>query len=378
MTPTEHDALASLLASGQIPPGWIIDGNLTFRHASTRNCNLRVEGPGGVGFFLKQPADPLLGGARTLRNEAAFYNFCASEPAASPVARYLPRLAYRDVSRSVHALELVPNARTLEALLRQDPAAGCLVEAMRELGRALGTLHRVFRLPGLADDARLSGLERTVPWALKAGRPAPGMLAILSPASCRVFQIIQQEQGMEARLDELRARWRAETMIHGDVRCDNILVQTIERSRRHAGQPIWIIDWEHVQVGDAAWDLAGVLGEILGAWTSSMPVGPGVSPDEMTARAHCPLTSLRPGLMACWEGYRSAAGLLRAENEQLINRAVAYSAARLIQAAYEHSAERDVLPAQAVIMLQISANLLADPALGQAHLYGLPGESSLE
>jgi aminoglycoside phosphotransferase (APT) family kinase protein len=375
---TEHDVLVPLLASGQIEAEWIIDGDLTFQYASRRNRNLRVEGPDAVGFFLKQPVDPLLGGVRSLRNEAAFYEFCHSEPAAAPVARYLPRLAFRDASRSIHALELVPGALTLEELQQRDPTAGFALEPMQELGKALGTLHSVFRLTGLANDSRLAVLDRHAPWALKATRPAPAMLAILSPASCRVFQIIQQEQGMEARLDALRTSWRCETVIHGDVRSNNTLVQIPLEVQRPAAQALWIIDWEHVQVGDPAWDLAGVLGEILGCWTSSMPLGPGISPDEMIARARFSLASLRPGLLAFWDGYRSVACAPPDEHAALLHRAVAYSAARLIQAAYELSAERDNMPSQAVILLQISANLLTDPALGQAHLYGLPRESDLE
>ena len=56
-----------LLEKGLIDTAWIIDGALTVRSAARRNRNLRVEGPGGTGFLIKQPDSPLEGGFQTLR-----------------------------------------------------------------------------------------------------------------------------------------------------------------------------------------------------------------------------------------------------------------------------------------------------------------------
>ena len=48
-----------------------------------------------------------------------------------------------------------------------------------------------------------------------------------------------------------------------------------------------------------------------------------------------------------------------------------FSAARLIQTAYEMAQTAQTLPAASVLLLQISANLLTDPAVRQVQLYGL-------
>ena len=105
------------------------------------------------------------------------------------------------------------------------------------------------------------------------------------------------------------------------------------------------MDWELVNIGDPAWDLAGVLQDFLVHWTHSMPVSTTLTVNEMTAQARHPLASLRPAIRAVWQGYRSAAGLESTEAEALLDRAVAFSAARLIQSVHELSDESEHLGA---------------------------------
>ena len=56
---------------------------------------------------------------------------------------------------------------------------------------------------------------------------------------------------------------------------------------------------------------------------------------------------------------------------------MAFSAARLILAAHELSLEQEDISVQAVLLLQIGMNLLADPGSGQQNLYGIPREAGL-
>jgi Ser/Thr protein kinase RdoA (MazF antagonist) len=373
-------AVAFLLEHGLVERDWIVDGDLTLRSAARRNRNLRIEGHGGAGYLIKQPDELAPAGRRTLANEAAFYEFCQHEAAAAPVALLLPRLVLRDRDCALHALELIPGAVTLASYHLGRSPDDFPVVASHDLGHGLGTLHRVFRLPGLADDPRLNWLNRSVPWVFDAHRkPTPAMLADLSPAGSRVFQIIQSEAGLGASLDNLGQMWRHETLIHGDIKSDNILVGAPRDRHEGPGDAVWIVDWEFVQIGDPAWDLASALHDFLIFWTSSMPLEPDLSAEAMIDQARYPLIALRPAIRALWQGYREAAGLDAPDNEPeahaLLRRAVAFSAARLIMAAHELSLEQEELPAQAVLLLQLGANVLADPESGQVQLYGIPRES---
>ena len=295
------------------------------------------------------------------------------------MARFLPRMLLRDRDRALHALELIPDASTLAAYHLGRSPDEFPVAASRELGNRLGTLHRVFQLPGLANDPRLNWLSRSLPWVFGAHRkPTPAMLADLSPAGSRVFRIIQSQAGLGAALENLSQMWRHETLIHGDIKSDNILVGSPRDRHEAAGEAVWIVDWEFVQLGDPAWDLASALHDFLVFWTSSMPLEPDLSAETRIDQARYPLLALRPAIRALWQGYHKATGLDAPGNEPeaytLLRRAVAFSAARLIMAAHELSLEHEELPAQAVLLLQLGANILADPDSGQFQLYGLPRE----
>ncbi len=57
----------------------------------------------------------------------------------------------------------------------------------------------------------------------------------------------------------LRGLWRQETLIHGDIKSDNILVGTPLDRHEAPEETVWIVDWEFVEIGDPAWDLASAL-----------------------------------------------------------------------------------------------------------------------
>ncbi len=174
--------------------------------------------------------------------------------------------------------------------------------------------------------------------------------------------------------------WREETVIHGDIKADNILVASTHEGQSVASASIWLVDWEFVHRGDPAWDLASALHDFVMLWIGSMPLKPELAVEEMIGRAKYPLSALRPAIRALWEGYSQTAschaGAGGSSALELLERAVAFSAARLIQAAHELSLEREVLPTQAVLLLQLGANLLADTCRGRLGFYGLSTGSS--
>jgi aminoglycoside phosphotransferase (APT) family kinase protein len=202
------------------------------------------------------------------------------------------------------------------------------------------------------------------------------MLADLSSAGSRVFQLIRSEPSLGQALDAAGQMWRGETVIHGDIKFDNILVGVERKLPEPAGEAVWIVDWEFVQIGDPAWDLGSALHDFLVFWTSSMPLDPHLSAEAQIDQAHYPLIVLRPAIRALWQGYHLAAGLgilgSALDAEDLLGRAVRFSGARLILAAHELSLEQEQLSTQAVLLLQLGANILADPVSAQVQLYGIP------
>jgi Ser/Thr protein kinase RdoA (MazF antagonist) len=364
-------ATGYLLDNGLIDAGAIVDGELTVVSAARRHRNLRIDGPAGTGYLLKQADDLAEAGRETLRREAAFYAYCREEPAA-PVARLLPRLVRFDPGPPLLALELVRGSAPLGERLAAPEGRPLVTAPARAAGAALATVHRTFRGLDPAGDARLGWLPRHPPWVMMIHKPDLELLTTISPAAYRLLGILQTHDGFAARLDRLRAQWRPDTVIHNDVRSDNVLVVSPAGGGEPGPEDVTLVDWEMVQLGDPAWDVAGLLQDLVLFWVNSMPLAEQLGVEELAARARHPWPDVQGALRAFWQGYRQAAGLAPADADRLLSRAVAFSAARLIQTAYEWAQPAVALPAQAVLLLQVSANLLEDPREAQERLYGIP------
>jgi hypothetical protein len=369
------NATAFLLDRGLIDLGSILDGDYVVASAARRNRNLRVQGRGG-GYLLKQPGDPTEGGHATLRAEAAFYAYCLAEPRAEPMRDILPRLAYCDPQGPLLALELYADARPLWMAMSAQEAQAPPRQVPRALGRALGTFHRVFRTTDGAIDPGLGWLARSVPWVMLVHKPGPELLATISQANYQALKILQTHEDLSARLDALRKSWRVETVIHNDIKSDNVLIRPGSGPEADAVEAR-IVDWELVQLGDPAWDLAGALQDLLLFWVQSIPMAPELTADQMMAAARYPLAAVQSAFRALWAGYRATAGLPGEGVSALLTRAVAFSAPRLIQSAYEMSYGAPALLPAAVILLQVGSNILHDPELAQVQLYGLHGGAIL-
>jgi hypothetical protein len=369
---TMDNAAKFLIETNLITTEAILWGDLSMASAARRNRNLRATRKDGLGYLVKQPDDPMSGGLYSLRCEAAFYAFCQDTPEVAAVQALLPQLMYFDYERGIVALELLVGAQPLWGYCGQFDVANFPVRVVGSVGQALGIVHRAFRLSGPASttaDARLAWLRRDLPWILQVHKPGPELLAGISPANYEILKILQAQEGLSRQLDGLRPLWRPETIIHNDIKSDNILV-TPAKDQSSGAVEVRLVDWELVQIGDPAWDVAGVLQDFVLFWILSMTAMT-ASLEDLVQSARYPLPVLQAAIRAFGRGYRSGAGLESAEGNALFARAVRFSAARLIQSAYEMAQTLMSLPAQSVLLLQISANLLADPEAGQMQLYGL-------
>jgi Ser/Thr protein kinase RdoA (MazF antagonist) len=359
-----------LLMQGLINTASIIDGELTIVSAARRNRNLRVEGPAGAGYLIKQPDSSEQDCYQTLHCEADFYKFCQQRPETSAMAELLPRLVHFDAERAVLVLDLFPDATPLWKYYwshtEQFPN-----DVSRAFGHALGTVHKILRSTIQAWEPGLPWSHRNAPWIMLVHKPEPESLARLSAANYQTLRILQAQGNLSMQLDGLRHLWQPNTVIHNDIRGDNILVLTAGSTQNVAKVEIRVVDWEMVQIGDPAWDLAAALQDIVHFWIASLPLAFDVTIEQAIAQARYPWAAMQGAIRALWQGYRDSANLVGSEASALLVRAVTFSGARLIQSAFEMS-QGPALTAQAVLLLQISENLLNEPGIAQVQFYGIP------
>jgi len=360
-----------LIANKLVDVEHVIDGSLAITGAASRNRNLLVTWSMGRGVFLKQPDDSMADGHYTLFNEATVYRTCQENESLSGLTVIMPRLLNFDDARTILAIELVPDARTLWEYYEGKPA-GTPAGVARALGRSLGSVHRTFSSFAASHDLQLNRLGQGIPWVLTIHKPSPGLLAVLSKANYQALHIIQADRELFSSLEGVRRSWSPSTLVHGDIRSDNILVSDTSDQPDQTSPEVRIIDWELAQFGDPAWDLAGAFQDLLLLWIRSMRVSADLTCEEMMATARHSVDSIQPEMRAIWHGYRTSVEIGSPQAGELLLRATRFTASRLIQSVFEMSREAFGLSATSVMSIQLAANILKDPESARRSLLGIP------
>ena len=133
----------------------------------------------------------------------------------------MPKLVRYEPSRHVLVVELLPEAESL--LNYHTRQKGFPPEIGRMLGEGLGLYHS--QAGGLIEHEKLKGLlARQIPMILTLGRGGHGMLGHFGRIGPAISALLQQHKEFETLLDALGAEWRFDSLIHGDMKWDNVLV----------------------------------------------------------------------------------------------------------------------------------------------------------
>ena len=341
-----------LMGRGLVDASEVVAGNVTILDSSRRNRNFKMIRNGATGLFVKQMREMQADAMLTLKREAACYELARDDPALS---RLMPRLIRYDATRHVLIIELLPDAESLADYHARQKAFP--PEIGRMLGEGLGLYHA--QAGTLLESKELQALfARQVPVILRlesGGHAALGQFGHIGPA---ISSLIQQQKEFQTLLDALGADWRFDSLIHGDMKWDNVLVFPAEDS----GLDFRIVDWEMADFGDAAWDVGAVLQSFLAVWIQSMPIASGLPPEAYIGMAAQPLETMRPVLRAFWDAYARTRGFAEDQQKCELERCMSFAAARLVWAAVEQRLYTPHLDPAAAALLQVSLNVLKDPA----------------
>lgn len=350
-----------LVARGLLSSRSVVAGDFAVLDASRRNRNFKVICGAEPGLFVKQMRDMQPDAMLTLRREAACYDLARSDPT---LARLMPKLVAYDADRHLLIVELVADAESLaEHHAREKTIAP---EIGRMLGEGLGLYHS--GAAGLlANEAVLPLFARQVPVILSFGQGGHVALGQVGRGGPLLSSVVQQHPEFQALLDQLGSEWRFDSLIHGDIKWDNVLVFRSPAG----GLDFRIVDWEMADLGDAAWDAGAVLQSFLAMWILSMPIASGLPPERYIGMATQPLEAMRPALHAFWEAYATTRNFTEDERRRELERCMRFGAARLVWAALEQRLYATQLDPGAAALLQVSLNILQDPAKAVTELLGV-------
>lgn len=362
---SQRDVVSYLIGRSLIDTQSIVSGDLVVTDISRRNHNFKVLSSTGPNYLLKQG----VGSERiaTIRHEATIYQALQSGDSENGFDRFLPRCYGYDSEQHVLLLEYFVDSLDLrEYHVRRGrfpvaPAAA--------LGNALGTLHLQTRVSS-APRQRTQEPTSMFPWILSLHCPNIGIFREISGANLKVIGIIQRFGEFGELLDRLRRTWRTESLIHFDMKWANCILLD-QRQTEHKVK-IRIVDWELADWGDPCWDVGSVFMEYLSSWLMSIPVTGQTPSDRFADLARYPLEVMQPAIRAFWRSYARRMGIDMPTASEWLVRAAEFSAARLLQTAFEQMQASLQLTGNIAFYLQLSLNMMRRPEEAIVHLLGIP------
>lgn len=224
--------LNELVAAGLVPAAAGTAGRVNFVDTSRSNPSFLVTIDGAPTLFVKSQTASVYGDAKsTLAHEAAVQRMLATDPATKSLAPQALRLLRTGVLVSE---AIAPAVGYGEAMLSARS-----VHSARQLGVAIATLHRT-----TADWC----LPQRMPWVIDIDRG--WRLGVDHEAIDRIHAVVMNDDVLRPALRAVKDTWCAASVIHGDLKWDNVMV-------RHSGEVV-LVDWELASTGDPRWDIAAL------------------------------------------------------------------------------------------------------------------------
>jgi hypothetical protein len=356
-----------LLQRGFISFESVVDGDLMVLEAPRRNRNFKVTRQRQPGVFVKQVQEWDPQALATVRREAWCYSLAQTLPELATLKEMLPGFFAYDQQRSVLLLELLSG---FESLAEYQQRLGKFpVEIAVLLADALGAYHRETK-DKLEHLPQASIFPRMAPWILSIHLQQPGWFQSLSAANSQLLGIVKKYDQFATALDQLRGKWNFSSLVHGDIKWDNCLIQMPAEAGGKA--KLKVIDWELADLGDPLWDVGAILQSYLSYWILSMPTWPGASAADLIAKAPFQLEVFQAPVNAFWNRYKEVAQIPPERRKEALARSIGYGAARMIQTAYEALSFAAQMNANALYLLQVSMNILLNPDEARSELFGIP------
>jgi aminoglycoside phosphotransferase (APT) family kinase protein len=333
----------------------VVDGGLRIADVSRLNRVFIVTAENERCLALKIGRRP---GATGVAREAEVLQRLRSLDEA--LAAFMPAVIEYDPGESVLILEASPDARDLA----RHQASGRFSRVLAgRAGEALARLHemppRALRgLPGSSDPTS----------TLRVHEPDWESTCGMSGAALELTRVIQSSAELCTRLDELLASWSGESVIHGDVRWDNLVA--VREAGTHRWRRLKLIDWEHSTSGDLSFDVGAFLGEYLRAWLQSIPIIDPEAPSQLLAQARLPLRRMRPALRAFWDAYTSHRTSCAEELSRTLHRATLFAASSVLTIALEQAQTLAELRPGVLGLVRLSENIFRRPEEASTHLLG--------
>lgn len=266
----------------------------------------------GQAFFIKQ-----MFSTQVLTQASAVYGFTPLTDMSSREAELLQyvfdhdemracrssitTLHHIDHEKNIIVTEGLKEYQTLQDYCLFSPPGERLIQ--QKIAVQLAQFHQLSMLSSCRQEQRLY-LRPPIP---TYGHITPRVFAnAIGRDYPRYLQIVQS---VNDALRMLKQTWQPICLIHGDFKCDNILI----RRESADDQTIKFIDWELSGWGDPLWDLGSLIGHYLLYWVMSISIDSPTTLASWIEHAHIPFHQFQDAASALVQEYFLATPSLRIE-----------------------------------------------------------------
>ena len=345
-----------LIDKGYLPAEALINGEYLIKSQNSRNAIFSISGSASSNLFVKQLKSTEPQNIYLMQKEATALHLIFSSALYKQTKTYSPNYFGYDPQQHILVLENIEGSRNLHEHIMGNRQFN--EEHAAQMARILASFHFDISTK-IADNRSLQFFRKEIPWMLNLSNlPNIDSNFNLNP----VPKFIKQHAGLTYLIDELRYSWQATSLIHGDIKWMNFLLKPNEE--------MMLIDWEIADIGDPLWDVAGVLQSYLIVWAYSF-VNQLNAYQKLPGQEFIDPKNMQPSIRRFWESYSEHMKLTGKEKKEALEKAIKYTAVRMLQTAFEaHNMDRKLSP-NSIRLIQLSENILKSPIEVAGNLLGM-------
>jgi thiamine kinase-like enzyme len=343
---TQKNITFYLLDKGFLHPDYFLSGDYTLSPQMSRNSIFKIQHQKDNGLFVKQLVQQDHTNRYLMQKDATSHYLIHQSNLYKETAQYIPKYYGYDPNHHILITEYFQNTKSIhEEVFRTKTISEAHAKKMAEI---LASFHFDIR-DEINSDESLQFYSGDLPWILKMGN--------LSNTNGRggnngVVTEIQKNPNLVKKIENIAAQWETYSLIHGDVKWINFIVT-------EDGKDVKLIDWEIADLGDPLWDVAGALQSYFSSWILSFD-------NRYKEYIKTPNTEfltieiMLPIIKIFWDTYAKLKKYSKADKKQKLLKTLKYTAARMIQTAFENNTSQNQIKNNSLKMIQFCDNLLTN------------------
>jgi thiamine kinase-like enzyme len=330
----------------------IIEGDLLIRDASSRNSNFLINQfhKNGIKILIKQPDITDNDYIESMEIEAGIYQLIAKEIQCEQIRVYLPKFQHYDLQNYILIMEQITGVcRVFDYIFH---GLNLPDKNMSDhFSTALSALHNV-----QIQESSFDSIQKSFPWFLNIGQKSYHKKIKESQAKVyhSLHEILENKPWMRI-ISKTKKNWHSESLVHLDSRFTNWMISF--RHQPNQNNPLWLIDWEMAGKGDAAWDIAFLIGEWLNIGLFFKENHSQNFPDVEQI--------IVQQINQFWQNYSNKRQINLSQKSILLKRICQYLPIRILMMSYEILVEYEQETEMTIILNNLFKKLIGKPLLVQ-------------